>query len=290
MNYMLKLCKKNIGGNTMKSYKIGDYARKLGVTSEYLKHYEQNDLIKANYSESGYRYFDFTQTPNVLSSLSLRNLGFSVKETRDILRDYDSQQIVCELNRKKEQILAQIKLSQANISQIDKIVTALSNNPPYNNWYIINNQPFYFIKHSLGYDLYDDDETIDTIANWIKYMPLVSSCCQHPFNTVTKAFEEERHWGLSIERDIAKSFNLEQDENLEFISGGRCLEYHSYEVRTYEGFYDTSTLRQIYLAPILKIIEDLKLEICGDMYEKVVFKHIRDDTHFAYVIHYVPIK
>ena len=40
----------------MEQYRIGDFAKYLGVTPDLLKHYEDMGIIQSIRSESGYRY------------------------------------------------------------------------------------------------------------------------------------------------------------------------------------------------------------------------------------------
>ena len=40
----------------MEQYRIGDFAKYLGVTPDLLKHYEDMGIIHSSRSESGYRY------------------------------------------------------------------------------------------------------------------------------------------------------------------------------------------------------------------------------------------
>ena len=40
-------------------YRIGDFAHFLGVTPDFLKHYEEKGLLKAQHKKNGYRFFGF---------------------------------------------------------------------------------------------------------------------------------------------------------------------------------------------------------------------------------------
>ena len=52
----------------MKQYRIGDFAKYLGVTPDLLKHYEDVGIIQSRRSESGYRYYSFSTTVEPLRS------------------------------------------------------------------------------------------------------------------------------------------------------------------------------------------------------------------------------
>ena len=64
-----------------RQYRIGDFARYLGVTAEFLKHYQESGLLDVTQrAESGYRYYGFDQSARILQYMRLRNYGISVKE------------------------------------------------------------------------------------------------------------------------------------------------------------------------------------------------------------------
>ena len=72
----------------MKQYRIGEYAKYLGVTPDLLKHYEDVGIIQSQRSESGYRYYPFHTTTMLIESVRLRNYGLTLREIKEILSDH----------------------------------------------------------------------------------------------------------------------------------------------------------------------------------------------------------
>lgn len=58
-----------------RQYRIGDFARYLGVTAEFLKHYQESGLLDVTQRASGYRYYGFDQSARILQYMRLRNYG-----------------------------------------------------------------------------------------------------------------------------------------------------------------------------------------------------------------------
>ena len=67
------------------NYRIGEFAEYMGVTPDFLKHYEECGLLDVHHSENGYRYFNFDQSSRILEYMRLRNYGVTVKEMRAML-------------------------------------------------------------------------------------------------------------------------------------------------------------------------------------------------------------
>lgn len=64
------------------NYRIGEFAEYMGVTPDFLKHYEECGLLDVHHRENGYRYFNFDQCSRILEYMRLRNYGVTVKEMR----------------------------------------------------------------------------------------------------------------------------------------------------------------------------------------------------------------
>src|SRR4051812_36118415 len=96
--------------------KVGDLARRTGLTVRTLHHYDEIGLLKPSlHTESGYRLYSAGDVGRLQRVLSLRQLGFSLEQIRDCLdRDGFSPLEVIELhlNRLHEHMDAQRKLCE----------------------------------------------------------------------------------------------------------------------------------------------------------------------------------
>jgi DNA-binding transcriptional MerR regulator len=70
----------------MKRLRVGELARRTGLTVRALHHWEEEGLIvPATRSESGYRLYGEAEVERLLRILALRQLGLSLAEVRDCL-------------------------------------------------------------------------------------------------------------------------------------------------------------------------------------------------------------
>jgi DNA-binding transcriptional MerR regulator len=67
------------------NYRIAEFAEYMGVTPNFLKHYEECGLLDVHHRENGYRYFNFDQCSRILEYMRLRNYGVTVMEMRSML-------------------------------------------------------------------------------------------------------------------------------------------------------------------------------------------------------------
>ena len=69
----------------MREYRIGEFAKYLGVTPDLLKHSEEQGIIHPQRSESGYRIYPFPKTMTLIECIRLRNYGMTLREIGEIL-------------------------------------------------------------------------------------------------------------------------------------------------------------------------------------------------------------
>jgi DNA-binding transcriptional MerR regulator len=71
---------------TIEALKVGELARRTGLTVRTLHHYDEIGLLKPSlHTEAGYRLYTTADVARLQQVLSLRQLGFSLEEVRDCL-------------------------------------------------------------------------------------------------------------------------------------------------------------------------------------------------------------
>ena len=94
--------------------KVGDLAKRTGLTIRTLHHYDEIGLVKpSRHGESGYRLYTADDLARLQQVLSLRRLGFSLEEVRDCLDrpDFSPLELICShLERLREQIAREQEL------------------------------------------------------------------------------------------------------------------------------------------------------------------------------------
>jgi DNA-binding transcriptional MerR regulator len=96
--------------------KVGELARRTGLTVRTLHHYDEMGLLKPSlHSEAGYRLYTAADVTRLQQVLSLRQLGFALEEVRDCLDRpgfAPLELIRLHITRLREQIELQRKLCE----------------------------------------------------------------------------------------------------------------------------------------------------------------------------------
>jgi DNA-binding transcriptional MerR regulator len=99
-----------------KGLKVGELARRTGLTVRTLHHYDAIGLVKPSmHTEAGYRLYTAGDIARLQQALSLRQLGFSLEEVRTCLDrpDFSPLEVIdAHLARLREQMDLQRRLCQ----------------------------------------------------------------------------------------------------------------------------------------------------------------------------------
>jgi DNA-binding transcriptional MerR regulator len=164
----------------MQSYRIGEFARKVGVSPDLLKYQEEFAILDPEQSESNYRYYRFSQAGRVYASLFYRNLGFSLREIAELLNESSRVQIMQSLAERKTGItheIQRLEACQLVIEELERINQRLSGPQPF---YIEDLPAYAFLPHAQGSDFLDDERIPPILAEWMAWFPAVSSCQRIP--------------------------------------------------------------------------------------------------------------
>ncbi len=112
----------------MKLLKIGELAKKVGVTVKSLHHYDKIGLLQPTQGrESGHRLYSREDLERLQQILSLKSMRFSLEKIAKCLDEgaYDLQQT---LTMHREKILARIQQLQSIDQTLRRLLSKLSHN------------------------------------------------------------------------------------------------------------------------------------------------------------------
>lgn len=157
-------------------YRIGDFAKYLGVTPDFLKHYEDNGLVHASRQNGGYRFFVFQQSARILEFMRLRNCGVHIKDIRSMLSAASEKESIAMLDQRFEEVRKNIEFETAILAEHEQFKKwhAKRLEKPVD-WEIGEVEPHYFLPHTNHQDFIDDDRIYELLKAWSAWMPIVKS-------------------------------------------------------------------------------------------------------------------
>ena len=192
-------------------YRIGQFAKKMGVTPDFLKFYEQQGILHPRTAENGYRYYGFEQSGKILECMRLKNYGFSVREIDELLSsDLDIVQEKTDLliQQLEEKIVFQ-QLLVSEHRELSRLLERMGQDRSC--WSVEWGEEMLFLPHSNRKTFLENPKIYEILKSWTSLMPLVKSamelplCCLDP-DTPPETWDYR--WGLMISGTQARKIGL----------------------------------------------------------------------------------
>ncbi len=266
-----------------KKYRIGDFARYLGVTPDFLKHYEENGLLEVQHASSGYRWYDFNQSHRILEYARLRSYGVSVKDMKRLL-SADDYLAVKLLDERAESLMQEKERIEAVLEEHRRLKTWCERrrSKPID-WEVRDVARTFFLPHSSGRDFYEDERIYADLKNWVARMPVVKSALRiAPANARRPAAGRPEgrtsasystYWGLIVRESIAKRLGIPIHEVAIEMPPSKAFVYHFIGM---EKFFDIDLIAQ-GRHPMFEQMRKLGLQPAGDFYLVVAMRLTNGD-------------
>lgn len=268
----------------MERYRIGDFARKLGVTPDFLKYCERKGIISAQVEKNGYRYYEFTQAARLLEYIKLKNQGYTAEEIRDTLHESSYVETIASMQEKKRAIQAGMRFDQALLEYYDEMTEISANFGEQPVWQVRRCEGFYFLPHSVEHRFIEDESVFETVRAWNAYMPVVCSTYKiaQDGEGWLRGERGQNVWGFSVGERMARRLGMPTCGPVEYVKPGRTLEVFSIKALGSSADMQNTFAREI--------MEKNGFALCGDAYNKVIFKIFESGVRREYGVLCIPIE
>lgn len=274
-------------------YKIGEFAKNLGVSAGFLKHHEKYGLLKPYVAETGYRYYEFHQAMLVVQCIRLQNMGFTSKEIADILNRTASVDVEALFEEKKESIAEKYRLYREMLRYMDELSGRgeRSEGQKQEDWSILRPEPFYYVENACEGQFTGSERLYEAAFKWNAYMPMVETCSRFERKDSRPGTESVGQWnmGLRIVKAVADRLEIFCNEEVRLIEPKKCLVYHVRERRKRNLGSPQSAVRAILEKP-LEICADHGFGVEGDIFSVQRFCSTAQDENYMEEMVMIPVE
>lgn len=214
-----------------RNYAIGDFAKKAGVSTHFLKFYEEKGILHPKVQSNGYRYYDIRDASLVLECHRMKNMGFSVREIEKGINDCTPQEVDAMLTRQENDLQAQLHEQQMHLLGLQNLRAALRL-CEQGEWSVRTVPDIWFLPHTLNREFVQDDGIYEQLPQWLDWMPLVTSA---QVVQMTPEGKLNAEWGMSVEQDEAEMIGLAPKQPAQLLHQGRVLEMYCSYIAPEEG-------------------------------------------------------
>lgn len=214
------------------NYAIGDFAKKAGVSTHFLKFYEEKGILHPRVQENGYRYYDIRDASLVLECFRMKNMGLSVRQIEKGINDCTEQEVAEMLQQRENVLQSQLHEQQMHLQGLQNLRVALRL-CEQGEWSVRTVPDVWYLPHTIGKEFVQDSRICDQLPQWLDWMPVVTSAQIVRGND---AHAERMEWGLGLEQAEAEQLGFAPQEPAQLLHLGRVLEiYCSWEIPAEHG-------------------------------------------------------
>ena len=206
----------------IRRYPIGAFARMAGVSTHFLKFYEEKGILHPKTKENGYRYYDIRDASLVLECRRMKNMGFSVREIEKGINDCTEQEVQELLTGQEALLQAQLHEQQMHLLGLQNLRAALRL-CEREEWSVRTVPDVWFLPHTLDREFAQENSIYEELPRWLDWMPLVTSAQVVGF-TPEGALRAE--WGLGLEQTEAEQIGFVPQAPAQLLHQGRVLEMY----------------------------------------------------------------
>ncbi|MCD8334210.1 MAG: MerR family transcriptional regulator [Clostridiales bacterium] len=188
-----------------KTYRMGEFSKRLGVSRDLIKHYEKQGILTSRREKNNqYRYYYHAQYTSIPISRKLQNVGYSLREIGHLLNDASLEEYTAEnadriAALEREQLLRGMALE--NLRFVHTCQQEALEGKLLGRWELAERPELAFFPFSGTSEFLPlSPEETDAVTDWADAMPVVEYC--------GLLREETLIYGFSVRQERAELLEL----------------------------------------------------------------------------------
>lgn len=245
-------------------YKISEVSKMFGITSEAIRYYEGQDIIKPLKSDSsGYRNYNVWDIHALLQARAYRRYGYTLSETAQLINNSEIGDIVSSLEEKTEEIEKNLSFYTNLLQSIKQMKEINADADEYLGQFRVAQRPaMYRLENEGQYVLNSDPHIKKVTRTWIEHVPFVFTSARWTKEEYEKG-GPNHYFGLCVEEQYADFLPEEKYPYISYIPSRPC-------VYTVIKSRPSITLTPQRLSPAIEYMQSEGLQLSGDVISRVV--------------------
>jgi DNA-binding transcriptional MerR regulator len=265
----------------MRKYSIGEFAEILGVTVDTLRLYEKHGIIKPiKDAKNNYRYFNDLDARDLLMSRWYRSIQIPLQDVSVLTKESSLDNVIEKMKEKQICLEEEIRKSRMLLDKIIHINSEVKAIPEsLNKCKIKKLTGIYRLRQTSNNDLLKDECLKGIVSKWMNLLPYTF----YSFRIDSSEILSQKNcfdysWGIAISEDDINNFDLEIDDNIEFVKS-----------KTYLSSIITVSNEERIMRDSLKFMlehmREKNYSISGDIIGKIILteKHNGENKHYLQV-------
>lgn len=266
-------------------YKIKEFTNEMGITTDLAKHYEKYGIIKPEIdNNTNYRYYNIEQGERVIFSKQFRNLGFTIKESADLISNKNLNDITSILNMKSHELRDNVNLLNHYVNKLDYI-THISQKfiSSDTSWEIRKSPGIYFLKQTDNKFFSQDEVTKQRIKEWLDLLPVTFEALKIHQGSITDRKLFLYNWGIGVHEGSINQLKIDISQPVQYIGPQKVLIY-------YLNFVCGAGMGISQFEEAVNLTRKLNLRISGDILCEFIMVTNEKNKRLKHFVMYIPVE
>ncbi len=261
----------------IKYWRIGDFSKKIGVSSEFLKYYDKQNLIKPIWKdEMSYRYYADFQTVHLNEYYRLSRIGLSLNESKRLIQTGSLDDFLEAYTEKTGCLQEQLETLTEDVDYARSFSSALKKIKHHIGWTIEYLPDYLFVSYQQDSGAQPHPRQDESLKKSLVCQRVIVTTDDEmqPFSYCLKEGAFQRSWGFL--EAAGKSFEVGNSNTKttnsgrmiqQFVKGGRFFLLCHAIPAVYDSEGKLADLVWNFAEP-LEILKKHDFSIRGDLYQE----------------------
>ena len=264
----------------MKKYKVSSLAKEMGVSADLLKLYEEHGLLEPHRDpQSRYRYYDIYDGGRVVSSMTLRNMGFSVRQTGSLLSSASLAELRTALEKRIHGLREELARMERLIPAAEEYAALLEGVSAPSVPTPCTRPGYYFLAQSAQEEFHQTERQKALARRLLEELPYSERLLVIDQSSFTEGQEFRFQWGLAIREDRSEGWPVEE---MHYFPPRPCL-------RLPEAHSAACLVGREAFAPLARFLSENSIILEDDILCQVPVTSVEQGARTAYRMIYLPV-
>lgn len=274
----------------MRRYKIGEVSKILNMPVESIRFFEQKGVLAPHKDQSNnYRYYTIWEINRLLDYRKYRELGFSLNEALEIIKNSDFKNFEERLRMKQAEAEAEANYYEMKAIKLRNYLNVLRKISLLTDTYTVVVRPacYYFINQYYNGDSFEFLRAEDTDGDFdemLKHYTFVENLYRVKQEWFQGAQDVEQfQWGMTIKEKWADAIGLRLSPKMSYAPPVKAL-YTFIQTRNKIPFSPR------LLEPAMEYMKENGYQLSGDVLGVLVATTQENGEEIRYMEVWIPIK
>lgn len=256
----------------LKTYKIGEIAKLLGISAETVRNYEKKGLIEPYKEDSNYRHFDIIMVNHLFNIQKFQKYGYNLHEIKEIMNESTIKEAEYSLINKEKELLNEAFYLNLRLNSINTTINFMMQaQNAEQGCFLGERPPVYRLNYQKNHELIEDERVHEEVGRWLKYSDLTFMSGSIQLNSMMN-LDGDFDFGFCLDKRTAEFIGIHESDVVKFYDGCPAIVFY-YEATPKNEIEGISKM-------VLEYANKHNLRIVGESISRVIFARWRDEEEY----------